>query len=263
MGIYDGNNPKDVAVTDPVEGASTVAVLNDCDRQTRRALIYGSSAANAKTANYTLTDTDHFVSFNGVSLTATLPQISAVSSASVAREYIIKNNHATSNLAVACYAGDTAPVTIVPPGATLIVLGVGGTTWTRISQNIRVRVNSNGSYVLLVGVASQTKSIGPTGSGANVILSQLDGIPAGVSFVRIIFAANSGTTAGDLTSCFIYDMSDVCTGRIEVRSQAAGAGNNYNHMEMLVPVDSNRMFKVSIGVGGPGYLQGMVTGYIW
>ena len=74
---------------------------------------------------YTITASDHIILVDGTG-TINFPQQSAVSSATIAKEYILINISGTATLAP--YAGDTLPVTSLT-GAGISYIGNGGTAW--------------------------------------------------------------------------------------------------------------------------------------
>jgi hypothetical protein len=106
---YTGNNPKDMTLTEPTVGTAKVSELDDAIRQVKSAVVYSDSAFAVKTANHTLTDTDHVIIVNSSSArTMTLPSISSVASSGVTRKYIIYNL-GTANVTVASSGGDSSP----------------------------------------------------------------------------------------------------------------------------------------------------------
>ena len=131
MAIYTGTTIKDLDVTTPVEGASYPPELNDAVREIKTAL-KNNEATIAKTSAYTVLSSDKTITCTGSSnFTLTLPQQSAVSSATVTKEYTFINV-GTGIITLAAYAGDTSIVTSLQPGQTIKLIGNGGTTWHEI-----------------------------------------------------------------------------------------------------------------------------------
>ena len=131
MAVYTSDTIKGLDITTPLEGAgnSFIPELNDAVGEIKRAVMNDKAVA-AKTSAYSVLATDKTITCTGT-FTLTLPQQSAVSSATVTKEYTFINV-GTGIITLAAYAGDTSIVTSLQPGQTIKLIGNGGTTWHEI-----------------------------------------------------------------------------------------------------------------------------------
>src|SRR5574343_264854 len=138
MATYTGTAPKDIVVTNPAEGSSTVAELNDADRETRLILKsqYAVKAVAFADSPYTVLVSDSTILCNCTAgaITVTLPQVTAVSSTTFGKQYqVIKTDSSANAVTIACYSGDTingaSTKTLSTQYYGYNIVGGGGTDW--------------------------------------------------------------------------------------------------------------------------------------
>lgn len=168
---YSGNNPKDITITDPPIATAIVSDLDDAERQGRRAMIYGFAAVTTiAAATYTVLDTDHLIICTASGPTITLPLIANISTTSVAREFIVANNHASASLTITPTSPNTCPIATLLAGERVIFFATGGSAWVPFSMTTRASYADNllggGAYRVAATAAIANTIVLRDGNGA-------------------------------------------------------------------------------------------------